>query len=151
MCVCVCVCSSFLNHFRFRHHLLSSETQNNNAKKNEKLRAFWYVSQCNQNIETRQQVGHVSISYQVGGYPASGYDFELTHKVSQLVKATPARFNAIYLCYDSSPWQSVADLISHLVSPILRVRLRSVQGMDYIKELFSFLLRLGFQQRSSEK
>jgi hypothetical protein len=88
-----------------------------------------------------QKVGLVSVSYQVGGYPKGGYDFELTRKVSQLVQATPIRFVAIYVCYSSSPWQRVADLISHLVSPLLRVRLRSVQGSH--QECLYKLMALG--------
>jgi hypothetical protein len=73
-------------------------------------------------------VGYLSLSYNVGGYPPGGYDFELTRNVSQLVKAMPVRFCGIYLCFSSSAWKPVADLISHLVSPLLRVRLRSIQG-----------------------
>jgi hypothetical protein len=78
--------------------------------------------------EHYQKVGFVSISYQVGDYPEGGYDFELTRKVSTLVRCIPIRFSAIYLCYSLSPWKRVADLISHLLTPLLRVRLRSVQG-----------------------
>ena len=77
----------------------------------------------------------MSISYQVGGYPKGGYDFELTRKVSALVRGTPLRFVAIYVCYSASPWQRVADLISHLVEPILRVRLRSVMGKSTLHML----------------
>lgn len=64
----------------------------------------------------------------MGGYPPGGYDFELTRNVSQLVKAMPVRFCGIYICFSSSAWKPVADLISHLLSPLLRVRLRSIQG-----------------------
>jgi hypothetical protein len=92
------------------------------------LRAMWYLSMCITESEKVQKLGVVSISYQVGGYPEGGYDFELTRKVSTLIKVVPVRFVAIYLCYSETPWQRVADLISHMVSPILRVRLRSIQG-----------------------
>jgi hypothetical protein len=92
------------------------------------LRSFMYC--CNAMLrsnEKSQKLGFVSVSYQVGGNKIK-YDYELTRKVSTLVRVFPVRFVAIYVCYDSSPWKHVADLISHLVSPILRVRLRSVQG-----------------------
>lgn len=56
------------------------------------------------------------------------YDFELLRKVSNLIRVMPMRFVAIYLCYSLTSWTRVADLISHMVSPFLRVRLRSVQG-----------------------
>ena len=91
--------------------------------------------------EHYQKVGFVSVSYQVGGYPKGGYDFELTRKVSHLVRAILIRFVAIYVCYSSTPWQQVADLISHLVSPILRVQLRSVQGSH--QECLYKLMALG--------
>jgi hypothetical protein len=78
--------------------------------------------------ERSQKVGYVSVSYNVGGYPSGGYDFELTRNVGQLVKAMPVRFCGIYMCFSSSAWKPVADLISHVVTPLLRVRLRSIQG-----------------------
>eukprot|EP00980_Cylindrotheca_fusiformis_P027849 scaffold22560_cov135-Cylindrotheca_fusiformis.AAC.60 len=83
----------------------------------------------------------VSVSYQVGGYPEGGYDFEMTRKVSTLVRCFPLRFSAIYVCYSASPWKIVADLISHLLSPFLRVRLRSVQGSH--QECLYNLMALG--------
>lgn len=92
------------------------------------LRSFFYSGQCAAESELFQKVGFISVSYQVGGYPKGGYDFELTRKVSALVRGLPIRFVAIYVCYSASPWQRVADLISHLVEPLLRVRLRSVPG-----------------------
>jgi hypothetical protein len=77
----------------------------------------------------------------VGGYPEGGYDFELTRNVSHVVKCAPLRFVAIYVCFSATPWKRVADLISHLVSPLLRVRLRSVQGSH--QECLYKLMALG--------
>ncbi|KAL3906304.1 MAG: hypothetical protein SGILL_009324 [Bacillariaceae sp.] len=92
------------------------------------LRSFMYFcSALLRSSETASKLGFVSVSYQVGGGKVN-YDYELTRKVSTLVRVFPIRFVGIYLCYDTTPWKHVADLISHLVSPILRVRLRSVQG-----------------------
>jgi hypothetical protein len=88
----------------------------------------------------------VSVSYQVGGYPQGAYDFELTRKISALVRGMPLRFVAIYLCYSASPWVHVADLISHLVSPFMRVRLRSVEGSH--QECLYKLMALGLPQRA---
>jgi hypothetical protein len=53
----------------------------------------------------------------------------------------PLRFVAIYLCYSSSAWQPVAEFLSHLVGPILRVRFRSVQGSH--QECLYKLMALG--------
>ena len=92
------------------------------------LRSFFYIGQIAAENETFQKLGFISVSYQVGNYPKQGYDFELTRKVSTLVRGSAIRFVAIYVCYSYSPWKSVADLISHLVEPLLRVRLRSVTG-----------------------
>jgi len=93
------------------------------------LRAMCYMAQrILKSNENFQRLGIISVSYQVGHKYQGGYDYELTRKVSTLVRALPMRFVAIYLCYSSTPWRRVADLISHLVSPFLRVRLRSVQG-----------------------
>jgi hypothetical protein len=129
---------------------------------------MWYLGMCIIESEKVQKLGVVSISYQVGGYPEGGYDFELTRKVSSLVKVIPLRFVAIYVCYSETPWQRVADLISHMVSPILRVRLRSIQGeiyfrrstadqarpastiVDYIQS-FSLLLRHGCRAGSHQE
>lgn len=83
---------------------------------------------CATESELVQKLGVVSVSYQVGGYPEGGYDYELTRKISCIVKAAPVRFVAIYVCFSESPWKRVADLISHMVTPFLRVRLRSIQG-----------------------
>jgi hypothetical protein len=110
------------------------------------LRAFFYVSQCATNIEHFQKVGFVSVSYQVGGYPKGGYDFELTRNVGQLVKVMPMRFVAIYLCYSTSAWARVADLISHLLTPLLRVRLRSIPGSN--QECLYKLMALGIPHHS---
>ena len=105
-----------------------------NIKFSIQLRAMWYLSMCIIESEKVQKLGVVSVSYQVGGYPDGGYDFELTRRVSSLVKVVPVRFVAIYVCYSETPWQKVADLISHMVSPMLRVRLRSVQGKINVLE-----------------
>jgi hypothetical protein len=111
------------------------------------LRAFFYVAQYATNIEHFQKVGFVSVSYQVGGYPKDGYDFEMTRNVSQLVKVLPIRFVAIYLCYSTSAWGKVADLISHLLTPLLRVRLRSIPGSN--QECLYKLMALGIAQQST--
>ena len=89
-----------------------------------------------------QKLGLVSISYQVGGgYPEGGYDYELTRRVSQLTKSLPIRFAAVYVCFNDSIWKTVADFIAHVVSPILRVRLRSIQGSH--QEVHYKLMALG--------
>ena len=89
-----------------------------------------------------QKLGLVSISYQVGGgYPEGGYDYELTRRVSQMAKSLPIRFAAVYVCFNDSIWKTVADFIAHVVSPILRVRLRSIQGSH--QEVHYKLMALG--------
>lgn len=79
------------------------------------------------------------MSYNVGGYPPGGYDFEMTRNVSQLVKAVPVRFCGIYICFSNTAWKQVAEVISHLVSPLMRVRLRSVEGshQECLYQLFA--------------
>ena len=103
------------------------------------LRAFFYSSQYATREEKYQKIGFLSVSYNVGGYPPGGYDFEMTRNVSQLVKAVPVRFCGIYFCFSNSAWKQVAELISHLVSPLLRVRLRSVEGshQECLYQLFA--------------
>jgi hypothetical protein len=78
--------------------------------------------------EQCQKVGFISVSYNVGGYPDEGYDFELSRQMHQQNRAVPVRFSAIYQCFDSSLWEPAAELVSQMVSPLLRVRLRSIQG-----------------------
>lgn len=79
------------------------------------------------------------MSYNVGGYPPNGYDFEMTRNVNQLVKAVPVRFCGIYFCFSNPAWKQVAELISHLVAPLLRVRLRSLEGshQECLYQLFA--------------
>ena len=95
--------------------------------------------------EQLQKLGVVSISYQVGPLNKE-YDYELTRKVSKLVKCMPLRFVAVYLCYSESRWKNVAELISRLLSPILKVRLRSIQGSH--QECLYKLLSLGISDRA---
>ena len=81
--------------------------------------------------ESVQKLGVISISYQVGGgYVEGGHDYELTRNISTIVRSVPLRIVAIYVCYTDTLYQRFADLISHMVSPFLRVRLRSIQGME---------------------
>jgi hypothetical protein len=110
------------------------------------LRAFFYTGSVAVQREQFQKLGFVSVSYQVGaGYPPGGYDYELTRKVGAFVRALPVRFVSIYLCYSSSPWKQVADVISHIMSPILRVRLRSIQGshQECLYQLMSLGIPIG--------
>ena len=94
-----------------------------------------------------QKLGIVSISYQVGGgIPEGGYDYELTRLVSQMVKSAPVRFAAVYVCFNDSMWKVVAEFISHVVSPILRVRLRSIQGSH--QEVHYKLMALGIPNQA---
>jgi hypothetical protein len=89
---------------------------------------MFYTTQHALQNENCQKVGFISLSYNVGGFPEGGYDYEIPLQMSQVGKALPIRLCGIYLCFDSSLWKPVADLVSHVLSPLLRVRLRSIQG-----------------------
>lgn len=78
---------------------------------------MFYTTQHALQNENCQKVGFISLSYNVGGFPEGGYDYEIPLQMSQVGKALPIRLCGIYLCFDSSLWKPVADLVSHVLSP----------------------------------
>lgn len=72
------------------------------------------------------KVGLVIVGYEVGDFVP--VDYELTRQMFRLVRNLPIRVVASHSCYSDSPMQKVADLVVHMVSTFVRLRLRMHYG-----------------------
>lgn len=72
------------------------------------------------------KVGLVIVGYEVGD--SVPVDYELVRKMVRMVRTLPIRVVASHSCYSDSPMQKVADLIVHMVSSFVRLRLRMHYG-----------------------
>ncbi len=70
--------------------------------------------------------GMVIVGYEIGDFVP--VDYELTRQMFHLVRNFPFQVVASHSCYSSSPMEKVADLIVHMVSSFVRLRLRMHYG-----------------------
>lgn len=92
------------------------------------LKAYWYVTNAISYEEHVQKLGIVNLVYNVGGFPKNGMDYEKSRRFSRLMRAVPLRFNSIFVCLDETAWVTVVDTFSVLISRYLRIRLRMIFG-----------------------
>ena len=70
--------------------------------------------------------GLVVVGYDIGDFVP--VDYELTRKLIALIRELPIRIVASHSCYNSGPMEKVADLVVHMVSSFVRLRLRMHYG-----------------------
>uniref|UniRef100_A0A7R9ZJT1 CRAL-TRIO domain-containing protein n=1 Tax=Craspedostauros australis TaxID=1486917 RepID=A0A7R9ZJT1_9STRA len=109
------------------------------------LRTMWYTLMTAMEQEDGQRLGIVDVSYHIGQRHSS-YDCELRRQLIAMTKCIPVRFVSTYICFSSSVWLPIADLISHMVSPTLRMRLRTIHGSP--QEVLYSLMALGIPRLS---
>jgi hypothetical protein len=78
-----------------------------------------------------QKIGIVIVGYEVGDFVP--VDYELTRQMFKLGQNLPLRFVASHSCYSASPMQKVVDLVVHMVSGFVRLRLRMHNGTNQKK------------------
>jgi hypothetical protein len=79
-----------------------------------------------------QKLGVVVVVYNLGGFPSSGMDHEKSRLVAKLLTGIPIRVNSYLLCFDDVAWVNIYDAFSDMVSPFLRIRLRSMSGKHFL-------------------
>jgi hypothetical protein len=89
-----------------------------------------------------QRLGVVVMVYNLGGFPRSGMDYEKSHLTAKLLTGIPIRFNSFLVCFDDAAWAPIPEVFSHMLSPFLRTRLRSMSGKHY---LYFFFFRIVVQ------
>lgn len=92
------------------------------------LRAVWYLGNSISTDESVQRLGVVNVVYNNGGYPENGMDWEKSRRLAQVFRGLPIRFDSFFVCVDDSPWLNVAETFSLIVNRFLRVRMRVLQG-----------------------
>jgi hypothetical protein len=92
------------------------------------LRAHFYHIMEEARYEQNQRLGFVALNYSLDNFTTSGAFYELVRRSSQFEIAMPLRCVAFYIPFQNSPWKQVADVVCHLASPKLRVRMRTIFG-----------------------
>ena len=101
-----------------------------NQNKMHLLRAVWYMFHASiQDDVITQQLGVIIVGYELADNTGSSdsyvpIDHELTRQMFRVLQAMPVRVVAAHTCYNDSPTQKVVDLVIHMVSNFVRLRLR---------------------------
>mmetsp|Transcript_27528 Transcript_27528/g.51660 ORF Transcript_27528/g.51660 Transcript_27528/m.51660 type:complete len:464 (-) Transcript_27528:1073-2464(-) len=96
------------------------------------LRVLWYLCQAMMETQDAQIRGIVAIGFDIGtsqqlerGWSC---DYELLRRMIRVFEASTCRLLASYSCIDSSYFESVVDVASHLMNKFLRARYRCIRG-----------------------
>lgn len=81
--------------------------------------------------------GLVVVGYDIGDFVP--VDYELTRQLIVVIRSLPIRIVASHSCFNSGPMEKVADLVVHMVSSFVRLRLRMHYG-TLLMLLFLLLL-----------
>jgi hypothetical protein len=79
--------------------------------------------------ENVQRRGIVGLGYSVGNVAGWSSDYEMVRRiVRNLLNSVPARFLAIYTCFNSRRIETVVDVVVHMFNAFLRARFRAFLG-----------------------
>jgi hypothetical protein len=95
------------------------------------LRALWYLCQTMMEEEDAQIRGVVGVGFSLKGTARlEGWscDYELARRLIRTLDASPVRILAIYSCIDTSYFESVVDVASHIFNRFMRARFRCIRG-----------------------
>ena len=84
---------------------------------------------------TVQKPGLVVVGYEVGEFVPS--DHELTRLMIRVVRSIPLRVVGAHTCYSDQPMHKIVDLLVHMVSSFVRLRLRYHSGKYSMNNLRS--------------
>jgi hypothetical protein len=78
--------------------------------------------------ENVQRRGIVGLGYSVGNVVGWSSDYEMVRRIVNLLNSVPARFLAIYTCFNSRRIETVVDVVVHMFNAFLRARFRAFLG-----------------------
>lgn len=87
------------------------------------LRALWYMWMSALETPTVDNTGIIVVGYEVSDSQVT-VDYEILRKMLHVARSLPIRVKAAHSCYSASPMAQAVDLVVHMVTSFIRLRLR---------------------------
>lgn len=80
--------------------------------------------------------GLVVLSHHLDGFPENGVDYEYVRKQNKQFVFLPVRPVAVYFLVNNGVWEPVIEFTNLVLTPLVRVRARSISGKLISAEFF---------------